>query len=93
MEIVIEENEDLPVLRPSPTGLARHPAPLDFSDYPEIFDEWLPPPKPGDKRKLGQRYDNPPTPPSPRPPPPPIIPRKTLPLRDPNLPLIGGSLP
>lgn len=93
MEIIIEENEELPIPRPSPAGLVRHPAPLDFSDYPELFDEWLPSPKPGDKRKLGQRGDNPPTPPSPRPPPPPIIPRKTLPPRDPNLPLTGGSLP
>lgn len=93
MEIIIEENEGLPIPRPSPIGLVKHPAPLDFSDYPELFDEWLPSPKPGDKRKLGQRYDNPPTPPSPRPPPPPILPRKTLPPRDPNRPLTGGSLP
>jgi len=94
MEVVIEENEeDIPVPRPSPTGLTEHPAPLDFSDCPEIFDEWLPSPTPGQKRKLGHRHDNPPTPPSPRLPPPPIIPRKTLPPRDPILPLIGGSLP
>ncbi|CAM4791530.1 unnamed protein product [Rotaria magnacalcarata] len=97
MEIVIEEKiDDLPIARPSPTGLARHPAPLDFSDFsdlPEIFDEWLPAPTPGQKRKLGHRQDNPPNPSSPRLPPPPIIPRKTLPPRNSNVPLVGGSLP
>ncbi|CAF4317235.1 unnamed protein product, partial [Rotaria sordida] len=53
--------------------------------------EWLPEPTPGQKRKLGHRRDDPPTPPSPRQPPP-IIPRKTLPPRNSNIPLVGGSL-
>jgi hypothetical protein len=91
MEIIIEENNSLPIARPSPTGLAGPPPPLDFSDFAEIFDEWLPAPTPGQKRKLGHRRDDPPTPPSPRQPPP-VIPRRTLPPRDPNIPLVGGSL-
>ncbi|CAF1388147.1 unnamed protein product, partial [Rotaria sordida] len=92
METIIEDNDnELPIARPSPTGLARPPPSLDFSDYPEIFDEWLPEPTPGQKRKLGHRRDDPPTPPSPRQPPP-IIPRKTLPPRNPNISLVGGSL-
>ncbi|CAF4270305.1 unnamed protein product [Rotaria sp. Silwood2] len=95
METIIEENNnnELPIARPSPTGLARPPTTLDFSDFPEIFDEWLPEPIPGQKRKLGHRRDDPPTPPSPRqPPPPPIIPRKTLPPRNPSIPLVRRSL-
>jgi hypothetical protein len=56
-----------------------------------MFDEWLTEPTPGQKRKLGHRRDGPPTPPSLRQPPP-IIPSKTLPPRDPNIPLVGGSL-
>ncbi|CAF1503377.1 unnamed protein product, partial [Rotaria sordida] len=101
MEIIIEENNSLPIPRPSPTGLAGPPALLDFTDLAEIFDEWLPEPIPGQKRKIGHRRDDPPTPPSPRQPPPvippsprqppPIIPRRTLPPRDPEQPLIGGS--
>jgi hypothetical protein len=93
MEIIIEENDDLPIARPSPTDPAGHPAPLDFSDFSGIFDEWLPAPTPRQKRKLGHRLDSPPIPPSPRLPPLPIIPRKTLTPRDPNVPLVGGSLP
>ncbi|CAF1341632.1 unnamed protein product [Rotaria sordida] len=92
METIIEDNDnELPIARPSPTGLARPPTTLDFSDYPEIFDEWLSEPIPGQKRKLGHRRDDPPTPPSPRQPPP-IIPRKTLPPRNPNIPLARRSL-
>ncbi|CAF1527560.1 unnamed protein product, partial [Rotaria sordida] len=91
MEIISEENQSLSIARPSPTGLAGPPAPLYLSDFSEIFDEWLPEPTPGQKRKLGHRRDDPPTPPSPRQPPP-IIPRKTLPPRNPNIPLVGGSL-
>ncbi|CAF1383255.1 unnamed protein product [Rotaria sordida] len=91
MEIISEENQSLAIARPSPTGLAGPPAPLYLSDFSEIFDEWLPEPTPGQKRKLGHRRDDPPTPPSPRQPPP-IIPRKTLPPRNPNIPLVGGSL-
>ncbi|CAF3089928.1 unnamed protein product [Rotaria sp. Silwood2] len=78
METIIEENNnnELPIARPSPTGLARPPTTLDFSDFPEIFDEWLPEPIPGQKRKLGHRRDDPPTPPSPRQPPTPPSPRQ-----------------
>ncbi|CAF3648699.1 unnamed protein product, partial [Rotaria sp. Silwood2] len=32
-------------------------------DYEDIFEEWLPEPMPGQKRKLGHRRDDPPTPP------------------------------
>ncbi|CAF4876354.1 unnamed protein product, partial [Rotaria sp. Silwood1] len=92
MKTIIEINNSLPIARPSPTGLAGPPAPLDLSDFAELFDEWLPDPVPGQKRKLGHRRDDPPTPPSPRQQPPPIIPRKTLPPRNPSAPLIGGSL-
>ncbi|CAF4967286.1 unnamed protein product, partial [Rotaria sp. Silwood1] len=91
MEIIIEENNSLPIARPSPTGLVCPPALLDFTDLAEMFDEWLPEPTPGQKRKIGHRRDDPPTPPSPRQPPP-VIPRRTLPPRDPEQPLIGGSL-
>ncbi|CAF1491160.1 unnamed protein product, partial [Rotaria sordida] len=91
MDTIMEVNESLPVARPSPTGLARPPAALDLTEFAEIFDEWLPEPTPGQKRKLGHRRDDPPTPPSPRQPPP-IIPRKTLPPRNSNIPLVGGSL-
>jgi len=52
----------------------------------------LPEPTPGQKRKLGHRRNDPPTPASPRQQPPPVIPRKSLPPRDPNIPLVGGSL-
>ncbi|CAF4676078.1 unnamed protein product, partial [Rotaria sp. Silwood2] len=78
METIIEENNnELPIARPSPTGLARPPTTLDFRQ----------------KRKLGHRRDDPPTPPSPRqPPPPPIISRKTLPPRNPNISLVRRSL-
>ncbi|CAF3821695.1 unnamed protein product [Rotaria sp. Silwood1] len=90
--ILIDNNDSsLPIARPSPSGLADPPAPLDFSDFSELFDEWLPEPVPGQKRKLGHRRDNPPTPPSPRQPPP-IIPRKTLPPRNSNVPLRMRSL-
>ncbi|CAF3137656.1 unnamed protein product [Rotaria sp. Silwood2] len=92
MKTIIEINESLPIARSSPTGLSGQPAPLDLSEFAELFDEWLPEPIPGQKRKLGHRRDNPPTPPSPRQQLPPIIPRKTLPPRNPNAPLIGGSL-
>ncbi|CAF3979512.1 unnamed protein product, partial [Rotaria sp. Silwood1] len=91
MDTIMEINESLPVARPSPTGLARPPASLDITEFAELFDEWLPEPTPGQKRKLGHRRDDPPTPPSPRQPPP-IIPRKTLPPRNPNIPLVGGSV-
>ena len=47
MEIIIEENKSLLVARPPPTGLVDLPAPLDFTDLAEIFDEWLPEPTPG----------------------------------------------
>ncbi|CAF3335412.1 unnamed protein product [Rotaria sp. Silwood2] len=94
--IIIDDNNNnnnnsIPISRPSPNGLAGPPAPLDFSEYSELFDDWLPEPIPGQKRKLGHRRDDPPTPPSPRQPPP-IIPRKTLPPRDVNIPLTGGSV-
>ena len=92
--IVIDDNDNnnsIPIARPSPNGLVGLPAPLDFSEYSEFFDEWLPEPTPGQKRKIGQRRDDPPTPPSPRQPPLPIIPRRTLPPRDANSPLVGGS--
>ncbi|CAF1544035.1 unnamed protein product, partial [Rotaria sp. Silwood1] len=86
------ENKGQPIARPSPIGLTGPPAPLDFTEFEEeFFEEWLPEPTPGQKRKLGHRRDDPPTPPSPRQPPP-VIPRKTLPPRDNNAPLIGGSL-
>ncbi|CAF3363065.1 unnamed protein product [Rotaria sp. Silwood2] len=85
IDTIMEINESLPVARPSPTGLARPPASLDITEFAELFDEWLPEPTPGQKRKLGHRRDDPPTPPSPRQPPP-IIPRKTLPPRNPNIP-------
>ncbi|CAF4966597.1 unnamed protein product [Rotaria sp. Silwood1] len=91
MDTIIEINESLPVARPSPAGLSRPPAALELTEFSEFFDEWLPEPTPGQKRKLGHRRDDPPTPPSPRQPPP-IIPRKTLPPRNPNVPLTGGSL-
>ncbi|CAF4324798.1 unnamed protein product [Rotaria sp. Silwood2] len=93
METVIEEeNNSLPIARPSPIGLTGPPAPLDFTEFEEeFFEEWLPEPTPGQKRKLGHRRDDPPTPPSPRQPPP-VIPRKTLPPRNNNVPLTGGSL-
>ncbi|CAF4958062.1 unnamed protein product [Rotaria sp. Silwood1] len=91
MDTIIEVNESLPVARPSPTGLARPPAALELTEFSEFFDEWLSEPTPGQKRKLGYRRDDPPTPPSPRQPPP-IIPRKILPPRNPNIPLVGGSL-
>ncbi|CAF4493039.1 unnamed protein product, partial [Rotaria sp. Silwood2] len=93
MEIIIEDNNNgLPVARPSPADLVSPPAPLDFTEFAAIFDEWLPPPTPGEKRKIGHRRDDPPTRPSPRQPPPPIIPRRTLPPKDPNQPLIGESI-
>ncbi|CAF3047136.1 unnamed protein product, partial [Rotaria sp. Silwood2] len=94
MEIIIEENNNsLPIARPSIENPVDPPAPLDFTDLAEVFDEWLPEPVPGQKRKIGHRRDDPPTPPSPRQPlPPPIIPRRTLPSRDPDQPLTGGSL-
>ncbi|CAF5220570.1 unnamed protein product, partial [Rotaria magnacalcarata] len=78
-------------MRPSHSGLAERSALLDFKDYPEIFDEWLPEATPGRKRKLGQRRDDLPTPPCPRQSPP-IVPRGILPQRDINAPLRGGSL-
>ncbi|CAF1441859.1 unnamed protein product, partial [Rotaria sp. Silwood1] len=81
----------IPIARPSHDGLTDAPAPLDLSDFSEIFDEWLPDPIPGQKRKIGHRRDDPPTPPSPRQPPP-IIPRRTLPPRNNNVPLTGGSV-
>ncbi|CAF0942478.1 unnamed protein product [Rotaria sordida] len=90
MEIIIEENNSLPIPRPSPTGLGGPPVPLDFTDPAEIFDEWLPEPIPGQKRKIGHRRDDPPTLPSSRQSPP-VIPRRTLPPRDPEQPLVGGS--
>ncbi|CAF4044511.1 unnamed protein product, partial [Rotaria sordida] len=86
MEIIIEENNSLPIPRPSPTGLGGPPVPLDFTDPAEIFDEWLPEPIPGQKRKIGHRRDDPPTLPSSRQSPP-VIPRRTLPPRDPEQPL------
>ena len=86
-----QENDSIPIARPSPTGLSRPPGPLDLSEFAEIFDEWLPAPTPGQKRKLAHRQDDPPTPPSPRQPPP-IIPRRSLPPRDSNAPLRAGSL-
>ncbi|CAF3424964.1 unnamed protein product [Rotaria sp. Silwood2] len=92
--IIIDDNNNnnsIPISRPSLNGLAGPPAPLDFSEYSELFDDWLPEPIPGQKRKFGHRRDDPPTPPSPRQPPP-IIPRKTLPPRDVNIPLTGGSV-
>ena len=92
METIIENSNEIPIARPSPSGLVRPPSTLDFGAFPEIFDEWLPEPVPGQKRKLGHRHDNPPTPPSPRQPPPPIVPRRTLPSRNPNIPLIRRSL-
>ncbi|CAF3794493.1 unnamed protein product [Rotaria sordida] len=92
IETIAIDDNSIPIARPSPNGLANPPAPLDFSDLSELFDEWLPEPIPGKKRKLGQRQDNPPTPPSPRQPPPPIIPRKTLPPRNKDAPLQGGSV-
>lgn len=93
MEIIIEEenNNSIPIARPSIEHQIEPPAPLDFTEFPEIFDEWLPEPAPGQKRKLGHRRDDPPTPPSPRHPPP-IIPRRALPPRDPSKQLKGGSL-
>ncbi|CAF3205117.1 unnamed protein product, partial [Rotaria sp. Silwood2] len=91
MDTIMEIDDSLPVARMSPTGLARQPTPLDLTQFAEIFEEWLPQLTPGQKRKLGHRRDDPPTSPSPRQPPP-IIPRKTLPPRDPNALLIGGSL-
>ncbi len=53
MEIMIEDNNSLPIARPSPYGPIGPPAPLDFSDFGDIFDEWLPAPTPtpGQKRK------------------------------------------
>ncbi|CAF3593858.1 unnamed protein product [Rotaria socialis] len=43
METIVEDNgNNLPIMRPLPSGLAERPALLDFTDYPEIFDEWLP---------------------------------------------------
>ncbi|CAF1454838.1 unnamed protein product [Rotaria sordida] len=90
--ILIDNNDSsLPIARPSLSGLAEPPAPLDFSEFSELFDEWLPEPVPGQKRKLGHRQDDPPTPPPPRQPPP-IIPRKTLPPRNSNVPLRMRSL-
>ena len=92
--IIIDDNDNnnsIPIARPSPNGLVGLPAPLDFSEYSEFFDEWLPEPTPGQKRKIGQRRDDPPTPPSPRQPPPPVIPRRTLPPRDVNIPLVRRS--
>ncbi|CAF4419158.1 unnamed protein product, partial [Rotaria magnacalcarata] len=95
--IIIDDNDNnnnntIPISRPSPNGLAGPPGPLDLSEYSEFFDDWLSDPIPGQKRKLGHRRDDPPTPPSPRQPPPPIIPRKTLPPRNVNIPLTGGSV-
>ncbi|CAF0946678.1 unnamed protein product [Rotaria sordida] len=92
IETIVIDDNSIPIARPSPNGFANPPAPLDFSDLSELFDEWLPEPVPGKKRKLGQRQDNPPTPPSPRQPPPPIILRKTLPPRNKDAPLQGGSV-
>ncbi|CAF1505867.1 unnamed protein product, partial [Rotaria sp. Silwood1] len=91
METILEENNRIPITRPSPTGLADRPVSLDFNDYKEIFEEWLPEPMPRQKQELGHRRDDPPTPPLPRQPPL-IIPRKTLPPRDKNAPIVGGSL-
>ncbi|CAF2072617.1 unnamed protein product [Rotaria magnacalcarata] len=92
MEIIIEENNNsISIAGPSIEDQIEPPAPLEFTEFAEIFDEWLPEPAPGQKRKLGHRRDDPPTPPSPRHPPP-IIPRRALPPRDPNQPLKGGSL-
>ncbi|CAM4982626.1 unnamed protein product [Rotaria socialis] len=89
--IIIDNDNSLPIARPSPNGLAGLPAPLDLSEFSEMFDEWLPEPIPGQKRKIGHRRDDPPTPPSPRLPPP-IIPRRALPPRNSNVPIKGGSL-
>ena len=50
METIIEESHSLPIARPSSTGLADPPAPLDLSDFAEIFDEWLPEPVPKKKK-------------------------------------------
>ena len=91
IETIIVDDNSLPMARPSPNGLGGPPAPFDLSDFPELFDEWLPEPLPGQKRKLGHRRDDPPTPPLPRQPPS-IIPRKTLPPRDSNALLVGGSV-
>ncbi|CAF2973014.1 unnamed protein product [Rotaria sp. Silwood2] len=91
MKTIIEINDSLPIARPSPTGLGP-PAPLDLSDFAELFDKWLPDLVPGQKRKLGHRRNDPSTTQSPRQQLPPIIPRKTLPLRNLSAPLIRGSL-
>ncbi|CAF2126121.1 unnamed protein product, partial [Rotaria magnacalcarata] len=87
----MDDDNSRPIARPSPNGLAGAPASLDFSEFSEIFDDWLLEPIPGQKRKLGHRRDDPPTPPSPRQHPP-VIPRKTLPPRNSNVSLTGGSL-
>ncbi|CAF2129470.1 unnamed protein product [Rotaria magnacalcarata] len=89
--IIVDDHDSVPIARPSPNGLAGVPAPLNMTEFEELFDEWLPQPTPGQKRKLGHRRDDPPTPPFPRQPPP-IIPRKMLPPRNNNVPLTGGSL-
>ncbi|CAF2070149.1 unnamed protein product [Rotaria magnacalcarata] len=89
--IIIDDHNRLLIARSSPNGLAEAPTPLDMSEFDELFDEWLPQPTPGQKRKLGHRRDDPPAPPSPRQPPP-IIPRKMLPPRNNKVPLTGGSL-
>ena len=48
MEIIVEENNNsLPVPRPSIQNLADPPVPLAFTDLDEFFDEWLPQPTPG----------------------------------------------
>ncbi|CAF1345933.1 unnamed protein product [Rotaria sordida] len=79
------------LLIPSPTGVANPPAPLDFNDFAEIFDELLPEPTRGQKRKLRQRREDPPTPSLQRQSPP-IIPRRTVPSRDATALLLRGSL-
>ena len=56
--IIIDDNDNnnsIPIARPSPNGFASLPAPLDFNEYSEFFDEWLPEPTPGQKRKIGHR--------------------------------------
>ena len=98
IEAIIIDNDNnsnnhnsIPIARLSPNGLVDPPAPLNFIEYSEFFEEWLPEPTPGQKRKLRHRRDNPSTPPSlrrlPR-----IIPRKTLPPRNINIPLTRGSV-
>ena len=91
LDITIDHDESLPVARPSPSGLAGAIPPLDFTDYDEIFNEWLPESTPARKRKMRDRTDSPPSP-SPIRQPPAVRPRRMLPSRDPDQPLVGGSL-